>query len=131
MMNPETAAEYGVTQGDWVWVEAPPTSGREDLHRIMGMVSFRFPMRPGQVTYAQHGWWRPEKAATDDLHGALEWNAEVLLECKHSTPETGTPGLRSQLCTVYKCSDADIKKYQPVITREQLEALMPVSGEEM
>ena len=131
MMNPETAAEYGVTHGDWVWVEAPPTSGREDLHRIMGMVSFRFPMRPGQVTYAQHAWWRPEKAATDDLHGALEWNAEVLLECKHSAPETGTPGLRSQLCTVYKCSDADIKKYQPVITREQLEALMPVSGEEM
>ncbi len=131
MMNKDTAAEYGLKAGDWVWVEASPTAGREKLHRIMGMVSTRLMMRPGQVTYCQHAWWRPEKPVEQDLHGALEWNAEVLLECKNRCPETGTPGLRSQLCTVYKCSDEDIAKYQPVITREQLEALLPVEEEAM
>jgi anaerobic selenocysteine-containing dehydrogenase len=122
MMNTDTAAGLGLKPGDWVWVEAPPTSGREKLHRIMGMLSTRFVMRPGQATYSQHAWWRPEKPATEDFHGALEWNAEVLLECENRCPETGTPGLRSQLCKVYKCSQSDIDKYKPLITREQLEA---------
>ena len=125
MMDKNTAAEYGLKAGDWIWVESPPTSGREKLHRVMGMVSHRFMMLPGQVVYCQHAWWRPEKPVEQDLHGALEWNVEVLHECENVCAETGTAGLRSQLCKVYKCSDDDIKKYQPVITREQLESLLP------
>ncbi len=130
-MNRETAAECGVDHGDWVWVESPETCGRAPMNKIMGRVSCRFQMLPGVVSYSQHAWWRPEKAADDDCHGAFEWNCEALLECDNSTPETGTMGLRSQLCKVYKATDADIEKYQPMITREQLEALMPVNAEEM
>jgi|GEM_PF-1339713 len=124
-INPETAAQFNVSEGDWVWVESPPTGGRAPYNRIMGRVSFRFMVMPGVVIYAQHGWWRPEKAAEDDLHGALEWNAENLIEVENVTPETGTMACRSQLCKVYKASAADIAKYQPEITLEQLEALMP------
>ena len=129
LMNKDTAAEYGLKHGDWVWVEAPQTSGRDKLRRAMGMVSCRYMMLPGMVNFSQHAWWRPEKPVEEDLHGALEWNAEVLLECKNRCPETGTPGLRSQLCRVYKCTDEEIAKYQPMITREQLEAMLPVEME--
>lgn len=130
-MNPETAAESGVAHGDWVWVEVPGEYGLAPLNRIMGRVSCRLLSAPGIVTYSQHAWWRPEKSAAEDFHGAFEWNAEAIVECEHRAPETGTPGLRSQLCRVYKCTDEDIAKYQPMITREQLEALMPMSEEEM
>jgi anaerobic selenocysteine-containing dehydrogenase len=130
-INKDTAANYGIKHGDWIWVESPPTCGRAPLNKIMGRASFRFQVMPGVVSYSQHGWWRPEKAADDDMHGALEWNAEALLECDHRAPETGTAGLRSQLCTIYKASDADIEKYHPMITRDELEALMPLSEEEM
>lgn len=126
-VSPETARVYGVEHGDWIWVEAPGTEGRAPLNRIMGQASFRLMSMPGVVTYSQHAWWRPEKSAAQDCHGAFEWNAECLLQCVDSSPETGTPGLRSQLCKIYKCSDEDIAKYQPMITRDQLESLMPVS----
>ncbi len=128
LMNPDTAAEYGVKHGDWVWVEAPDANGRGDLRRIMGRVSTRLMMRPGQVTYSQHAWWRPEKGVEEDLHGALEWNAEVLCTAANGCPETGTLGVRSMLCKVYPCSPEDIEKYRPLITREELEDMMPDYG---
>lgn len=131
MMNPDTSAKYGLEAGDWVWVEAPHTNGREEMNRIMGMVSHRLMMRPDQVTYCQHAWWRPEKPVEEDLHGALEWNAEILCDSVSCAPETGTMGLRSLLCKVYKCTDEDMARYQPVITRAQLEELMPAYGREM
>ena len=131
LMNTGTAAEYGLKHGDWVWVQAPPTHGRGENSRVMGRVSLRFSMRPGQVTYSQHAWWRPEKPVEEDLHGAFEWNAEMLCACDgNGCPETGTLGLRSFLCKVYKCTDEEIEKYQPMITREQLEAFMPICEKE-
>lgn len=129
-MNPKTAQECGVTAGDWVWVEAPESYGRAPMNKVMGRVSFRFKVLPGVVSYSQHGWWRPEKAANEDAHGALEWNCEALLQTVDSTPETGTPGLRSQLCRVYKCTQEDIEKYKPMITREQLDAFAPMTQKE-
>ncbi len=129
-VNAETARQFGVEHGDWIWVEVPPKYGLAPLNRIMGKASCRLMSAPGIVTYSQHAWWRPEKPANDDAHGALEWNAEAIVECEHRTPETGTAGLRSQLCRIYKCSEEDIRKYKPLITRDQLEALMPVPSEE-
>lgn len=126
-VNPETARSYGIEHGNWIWVEAPETGGRAPLNRIMGQASFRFMVAPGIVAYSQHGWWRPEKAAEEDCHGAFEWNAECLLQTVDSTPETGTPALRSQLCKIYPASEEDIARYQPMITRNQLEALMPMT----
>jgi anaerobic selenocysteine-containing dehydrogenase len=124
-INPETAKKYGVKHGDWIWVESPPDCGRAPLNKVMGRVSCRFMVIPEVVSYSQHGWWRPERSAAEDQHGGLEWNCEGLLEAENRTPETGTCGLRSQLCKIYKCSDEDIKNYKPMITRDELEALMP------
>jgi anaerobic selenocysteine-containing dehydrogenase len=126
MMSRQTASEYGLKDGDWVWVETPPTNGRElGPHRVIGKLTCRVMMRPGQVTYSQHAWWRPEKSVSQDLHGAFEFNAEVLLDCETCTPETGTLGVRSLLCRVYKCSEEEVASYHPWITREELEALLP------
>ena len=130
-VNPSTAREFGVGEGDWIWVESPTEKGREPHNKIMGKVSFRLMVRPGVVSYSQHAWWRPEKAADDELHGALEWNVEALLESKSRSPETGTIGLRSQLCTIYPCSEEEVERYRPMITREELEAFMPLERGEL
>ncbi len=130
-VNPKTAAKYGIKHGDWIWVEAPDHYGLAPLNKIMGKASCRLLSAEGIVTYSQHAWWRPEKPVTEGQHGAFEWNAEAIVECENRTPETGTAGLRSQLCKIYKASEKDIKEYQPMITREQLEKLMPLSEEEL
>jgi len=125
-INPKTAAEYGVAENDWIWVESPPTAGRAPLNKIMGKVSFRLMSKPGVVTYSQHAWWRPEKSASEDLHGAFEWNTGALVGMEDVCPETGTGAYRSQLCKIYKASAEDIAKYQPEITEEQLMSLLPL-----
>lgn len=133
LMNKDTAAECGLKHDDWVWVQAPPTHGRDENTRVMGRLCTRYTMRPNQVTYAQHGWWRPEKTVEQDMHGAMEWNANVLPACDgNGAPETGTLGMRSFLCKVYKCTDEEVDRIQPMITRKQLEALLPIEeGEEI
>lgn len=129
-INPETAAQFGVAENDWIWVESPPTGGRAPYNKIMGKVSFRFMVAPGIVSYSQHAWWRPEKTVEEELHGAFEWNTEALIEVENNCPETGSGGYRSQICRIYKATEEDIARYQPEITREQLEALMPMTPEE-
>ena len=130
-INPETMTQYGVSDGDWIWVESPETHGRAPHNRIMGRASRRLMVVPGVVSYSQHGWWRPEKAANEDAHGVYDFNAEALLEAENRAPETGTPGLRSQLCKIYKCTQEDIDTYQPMITRKQLESFAPMSKQEV
>jgi len=134
-INPETAHQYGVDEGDWIWIESPADRGRAPYNRIMGKVSFRLMNAPGIVTYSQHAWWRPEFDSNDPvhpLHGALEWNAECLVEVKNVTPETGAGGYRSQMCKIYKCTPEEIAKYEPDITDETIkEKFMPMTEEEI
>lgn len=130
-VHPDTAHAFGLEHGDWAWVEVPDHYGLAPLNRIMGKISFRLVSVPGVVSYSQHGWWRPEKDVSEDLHGAFEWNAENLLECVNRAPETGTPALRSQLCRIYKCSQEDIDRYRPEITRAELEGFAELSEEEV
>lgn len=128
-INPETAKRYDVGHGDWIWVESSPDCGRAPYNKVIGQVSFRLMVRPDTVSYSQHGWWRPEKEADDQLHGAIEFNCEGLLETVNSAPETGTPGLRSQLCRIRKCTDEEIMQMQPMITRAEFEKLTPAQTE--
>lgn len=134
-INPETAHKYGVDENDWIWIESPGDGGRAPYNRIMGKVSFRLMNAPGIVTYSQHAWWRPEFKSNDPqhpLHGALEWNAECLVEVKNVTPETGAGGYRSQMCKIYKCSPEDIEAYAPEISDETIKELfMPMTEEEI
>ena len=71
-INPETAAEYGITKGDWV-----------EVYNMFGSARFKaeitFCMKPGIINCA-HGWWFPEQDGEEpNLFGVWKSNFNSLV----------------------------------------------------
>ncbi len=96
-IHPETAAKYGIKEGDWVWIETLRGRCRQKCQLFSGI-------NPG-VVHAQHGWWFPELPGEEPwLHGVWESNINV---CTNDDPAVANPilgswPLRTALCKVYK-----------------------------
>ncbi len=58
-INPVTAAEYGIEQGDWVWIETPYGKIRECADLYYGV--------DRNIINCEHTWWYPE--VQDSGHG--------------------------------------------------------------
>jgi anaerobic selenocysteine-containing dehydrogenase len=71
-MHSKTAAENGLQDGDWVWMESPVSP-----YRIKQRVKIKDGVHP-RVLYPDFGWWFPEKSAEEDIHGAWESNINML-----------------------------------------------------
>ena len=96
-INPETARQLGISQGDWVWIE-----------NIRGRIRQKAELFDGihpRVVHAEHDWWFPELPGEEpSLHGVWESNVNVLTQ---DDPEIcgkiiGGWGLKTALCKVYK-----------------------------
>jgi anaerobic selenocysteine-containing dehydrogenase len=96
-MNPKTAAELGINEGDWVWIETPRGRVRQKCEITEGI--------DPRVVHAEHGWWFPELPGEEPwLHGVWESNINV---CTDDDPDVCNPisggwPLRTGLCKVYK-----------------------------
>ena len=96
-MNPQKAAELGIKDGDWIYVETP-----------LGKARFRCQYFTGidpRVVSSEFGWWFPEKPAEEpSLHGAWESNINAILDegPGFRDPMTGAWVLRGRLCRVTK-----------------------------
>ncbi len=96
-INPETAAAYGIQDGDWVWIETK-------RGRIKQKASLTEGIAPG-VVFTERGWWYPERDLRDpELGGCLESNTNVLTSTadEDCDPMSGTWANRGLLCKVYK-----------------------------
>lgn len=97
-INPRKAAELGIEDGDWVYVETA-------MGRIKQKATFTEGIDP-RVVCSEHDWWFPEAAETaPDLGGIFESNQNVLTYNDPSQgydPLNGTPQLRGFLVKVYK-----------------------------
>ena len=91
-IHPNTAAERGITEGDWVHIESP-----------RGKVKFRAKLFDGvdpQVVSAEFGWWFPEKDRTD-IEVQLESNINVLTnDAGPLDPGMGATNLKGLMCEV-------------------------------
>jgi anaerobic selenocysteine-containing dehydrogenase len=56
-INPETAAKYGLEQGDWAWIESPWGKIRQTVDLYYGI--------PIDMINCEHQWWYPELAQAD------------------------------------------------------------------
>ncbi len=114
-INPETGAELGLQNGDWVYIE---TSHGKCTQRVQLTPA----VRP-QVIHANHDWWFPEKPASDELHGAFECNPNVLVSNDGPyDPAIGTDQYCG-LCKVYKSPDGAPKGIWT--TPDQLKGFLP------
>jgi anaerobic selenocysteine-containing dehydrogenase len=93
-IHSDTAAQLGICEGDWVWVE-------NHLGRCKRKATLTSRIDPRIVT-ASHGWWFPEKGP-EDLFGVWEANLNLLIP--HNTQSKygfGGGQYKSLLCRVYK-----------------------------
>jgi len=94
-INPTTAKELGIEEGDWVWIESPRGGRIKQKARLTNGIH-------PQVVSAQHGWWFPEKGPPD--YGWKESNVNFLTGGMPYDVHTGSESWRSFLCRVYKAT---------------------------
>lgn len=103
-MNTEDAAELGIKDGDWVYLE-------NQWGKIMQKVWVNDGQLKGTVM-AEHGWWFPERSgkAEDGLFGCFESNINCLtLENDIATSGYGS-SYKTQMCSVTKVTDGSEPK---------------------
>lgn len=94
-INPEVAAEYGIEDGDWVWIENMRGRCRQKANLD--------PALPKWLIRAEHGWWFPEQeAAEPSLFGVFDCNSNNLTPQEQlSETAMGAP-YKCQICKIYK-----------------------------
>ena len=109
-MHPDTAAQYGITEGDWVWIENQRGRITQKAHLDNGMAR--------NVINAQFGWWYPEAGAPD--YGWRESNANILTSAAPPYDHyLGSYQLRGLLCRVYPNPDCTIaQRYENWMQQE-------------
>lgn len=94
-IHPETAANLGIIEGDWIVVENMYGKARLVAHVTEAI-------HP-KVVHATHGWWFPEKdAAEPSLFGVWESNINTLMPHQHNGKLGFGDTFKSILCKVYK-----------------------------
>jgi anaerobic selenocysteine-containing dehydrogenase len=69
-INPQTAGEHGIADGDWVEIARPEGSIRQ-------RASVTDAIRPGTINLASY-WWDPSRGPGDDLSGVWEANGNAI-----------------------------------------------------
>jgi anaerobic selenocysteine-containing dehydrogenase len=100
-MHPQTAAERGIGEGDWV-----------EIRTKSGRARMRAKFDPGldrRVVSGQYGWWQGNEElglkAFDSLADAGA-NYNRLISDDHADPISGSIGLRSSVCEISPISGA-------------------------
>jgi len=100
-MHTDTAAAYGIRDGDWVEIRTPRGRIRQKAHVSDGI-------HP-RVVNADHGWWFPEEPGPD--HGVWKSNANVLTSQEPPyDPAFGSYVLRGLPCVIAKASEDEETK---------------------
>ena len=90
-IHPDTASQYGIVNGTWMWIETKRGRIRQRAKVTTGI--------DPRVINVQHGWWYPEQPAPE--YGVWTSNANLLTDNRPPyDPAMGTYQLRALLCRV-------------------------------
>ena len=109
-IHPETAAEYGIGDGDWVWIENEGARYKQQAKLFPGI-------KPGTI-HAEHAWWFPEaEGAEPYLFGTFSSNANNLTRpFVAGQGGIGSP-IKSGICKIYKVQEGDVDPTVQVIEK--------------
>lgn len=96
-IHPDTAAKYGVHEGEWTWIE-------NQMGKCRQVARFDATLDP-RVISTEHGWWFPEKkAAEPELFGVFDCNPNNLIPmCENGKSGYGAP-IKCGIAKVYPCT---------------------------
>ena len=100
-LHPETAGIYGISDGDWVWIESPRGKIRQKARVFPGILR--------GVLMATANCFYPEEPP-ETYHGLFISNPNLLTNNNHLDPMYGSPDLTCLLCKVYPCTEEDLKE---------------------
>ena len=103
-INPETAEQLGIEDGDWCWIESKRGKVRQVANLFYGIA-------PG-VIECDHAWWFPELPAP--THGWDLCNVNVMVDPDTQDPINGASTLRAYLVKVYKATPENSPFGNPV-----------------
>lgn len=93
-IHKDTAAQYGITDGDWVWIENHLGKCKQKAKLTVGIRR--------DVVSAAHGWWFPERDPEDGtFFGVFESNANNLIGDNPGHTGFGN-SYKASLCKIYK-----------------------------
>jgi anaerobic selenocysteine-containing dehydrogenase len=101
-MHPDTAAKYGVSDGDWIWIESPRGKIRQKCRTFPGILR--------GMLMATANWFYPEEGP-EGYHGVFISNPNVLTNNNHLDPMYGSPDLTCLLCKVRKCTEDELQEH--------------------
>ncbi|MCC6473637.1 MAG: molybdopterin-dependent oxidoreductase [Burkholderiales bacterium] len=95
-VHPDTAARYGVYDGEWVYLE-------NDMGRVKRKVKVSRRVKAGHV-HTMHGWWMPEREGkAPDLFGVWDYQINKIIPGpQSSTSGFGGGQYKTTLCTLTK-----------------------------
>jgi anaerobic selenocysteine-containing dehydrogenase len=94
-IHPDTAKQYGIENGEWVWIEG-----------VRGKVkrkTITTPVVHPKMAMAPHGWWYPEKEGkAPSFNGIWDINVNQLIPMGHQGKSGfGGAPLKTMLCKIY------------------------------
>ena len=115
-INPDDAAEWGIEQGDWVWIESPHGKIRETADLFYGV--------PKGVINCEHTWWFPECPAPE--HGWRYSAVNQLVNNDIDDPHCGSSIVRGYPVKVYKAEEGCPEGIISEATDPRLKEWLPV-----
>jgi anaerobic selenocysteine-containing dehydrogenase len=101
-IHPDTAAQFHIGNGEWVWIE-----------NWMGRARFKAKITlvvPRWMIMAAHAWWMPEKqGAEPTLYGTWEHNINLLLPMGEQGKDGLGAPIKHSLCRIYKVSGKELQ----------------------
>ena len=112
-MHPDTAAEYGLVDGDWIWVE-------NMRGRAQRKVEITPTIKAGTLN-ADHGWWHPEdRDKADEENGFFGlWDLDINKLIEWSCGKSGFgSNYKSLICKIYKVEDDETENVPNATKKE-------------
>lgn len=99
-INPNTAQEMGIKEGDLVWIES-------DHGRVQMFAHLTNGVHP-RVLSAPHGWWQSCEELNLPGYPKYISNVNILVNSAKYNPEFGTPNMRALPVNIYKATKSEI-----------------------
>jgi anaerobic selenocysteine-containing dehydrogenase len=97
-IHPQTAATYGIAEGDWVLIERPEGSIRQRARLTEGI-------EPQSIDVTGY-WWEPDREPGPELSGAWEANANAITPSNPKLSSfAGDQPLRGMRCRIRRAPD--------------------------